>query len=141
MAKKAIEKDPEVYSIYYKPEGKGHVSGRQAFPTSSVVHGNGLINLALLLKPAIKEKARTLQGTRTDLSLGKGKGSASSQKPLKHERLGLPVKRMQHAQTISRHPEIVKKAKAHQGTRTDLSLNSSKGSIDTRKEVAKAADG
>ena len=39
-------------------------------------------------------------------------GSLPSNKPPKHERLGLPKKRMAQSQKIAKHPEIVERVKA-----------------------------
>ncbi len=47
-------------------------------------------------------------------------GFAPSGQPPKHERLGIPEKRMRHAQAISRHPDIVEKVKAQARENEDI---------------------
>lgn len=48
------------------------------------------------------------------------RGSEPSGQPPKHERLGLPEKRMKQAQTISKHPEVVARVKAQAKKNEDI---------------------
>ena len=49
-----------------------------------------------------EERAKPKPG----MGIPKG-GTMPSGKPLKHERIGLPKKRMHQAQAISKHPDII----------------------------------
>lgn len=54
-----------------------------------------------------------LREERTEPIHGRpGGGTHRAKEPLKHERFGLPQKRMKQSQAISRHPEIVQRVKA-----------------------------
>ena len=65
---------------------------------------------------AYKEKQVQAPGGK---GIPKG-GTLPSGKPSKAERLGIPEKRMQQAQAIAKHPDIVKKVKARAKENEDI---------------------
>jgi hypothetical protein len=52
--------------------------------------------------------------------VGSGRGSKSSGQPPKHERIGIPERRMWQAQAIAKHPDIVAKVKAKARENEDI---------------------
>jgi len=75
---------------------------------------------------------------------GHGRGTKSSGKPPKSERLGIPERRMHQAQTIAKHPEVVERVKAKARENEDIPTKTavlSEVKYENEKKRRKEAEG